>query len=60
MLSPVYLSGFGKEGDPKDALSRYHANVSKDVVEGRSIWEDIMTRHGREAQYWLDYIAYIR
>ena len=51
---------FGKQGDAKDALSRYHANVEKGVVEGRGIWEDIMTRHGKEAEFWMDYITYIR
>ena len=51
---------FGKKGDPMDVLSSYQANVERDIPDGRAIWDDIMTRHGRESQYWLDYIAYVR
>lgn len=32
----------------------------KDVSEGCGIFDDIMTRHGREAGYWMDYITYVR
>ena len=51
---------FGKQGDPEDVLSRYHANVVGDAAEGRAIWDDVMTRHGAEAAYWMDYVAYLR
>ncbi len=54
------FTDYGKQGDAKDTLSRYHANIEKGVAEGRGIWEDIMTRHGKEAEYWMDYITYIR
>ena len=56
----VIITGFGNQGDVSDALSRYHANVERGVAEGRVIWDDIMTRHGKEAQFWLDYVNYIR
>ena len=51
---------FGVHGDPKDLLSRYHATMATSAAEGRSIWDNVMTRHGREAQYWLDFIDYVR
>ena len=60
MLLLFLTKDFGVDGDPRDLLSRYHANMTADAVEGRGIWDNIMTRHGREAHYWLDFISYVR
>ena len=40
-------------------LPRYHARLEArcygNMEEVRFLWDDVMTRHGREAQYWLEY-----
>ena len=55
----VSSADYGRDGDPTDMLPRYHAHLEArcygNMEEVRFLWDDIMTRHGREAQYWLEY-----
>ena len=55
----VSSADYGRDGDPTDMLPRYHARLEArcygNMEEVRFLWDDIMTRHGREAQYWLEY-----
>ena len=55
----VSFIDYGRDGDPTDMLPRYHARLEArcygNMEEVRFLWDDIMTRHGREAQYWLEY-----
>lgn len=50
---------FGQEGDPRDILSQYQASLEArcygNMEEARILWDNIMSRHGREADYWLKY-----
>ena len=55
----VSSADYGRDGDPTDMLPRYHARLEArcygNMEEVRFLWDDVMTRHGREAQYWLEY-----
>ena len=55
----ISLLDFGQEGDPRDILSQYQASLEArcygNMEEARILWDDIMSRHGREADYWLKY-----
>ena len=46
-------------GDPSESLARYQARLEAhhygNMEEVRSLWDGIMSRHGKEAQYWLEY-----
>ena len=61
---------YGNSGDPNDTLSRYQiameiqchkhdtseeSDQSDSYAEAKKLWKDVMTRHGREAKYWMDY-----
>ena len=61
---------YGNSADPTDSLSRYQIametqchkhDVSEDsdqsdyYAEAKKLWKDVMTRHGREAKYWMEY-----
>ena len=50
---------FGRYGDPTDSLSLYQARLESrcydNLEECRFLWDDIMSRHGREAKYWIQY-----
>ena len=50
---------FGREADSQDTLSRYQASLEarfySNLDVARSLWTEVMTRHGREAKYWLEY-----
>ena len=38
--------------------SRSEVSVHDDdhhYTEAKRLWKDVMTRHGREAKYWLEY-----
>ena len=53
------LVDYGKDGDPTDSLSRYQASLEArcygNMEEARRLWVDVMTRHGKQAQYWMEY-----
>ena len=61
---------YGNSADPTDSLSRYQIametqchkhDISEDsdqsdyYAEAKKLWKDVMTRHGREAKYWMEY-----
>ena len=50
---------FGRHGDPTDSLARYQASLEArcydNVEEARLLWSAVMSRHGRESHYWLEY-----
>jgi hypothetical protein len=50
---------FGRHGDPTDSLSLYQARLESrcydNLEECRFLSDDIMSRHGREAKYWVQY-----
>jgi len=50
---------YGRDGDPTDSLSRYQARLEArcydNMEEARFLWDDIMTRHRKQAEYWLEY-----
>ncbi|KAJ7387452.1 positive regulation of histone deubiquitination [Desmophyllum pertusum] len=51
---------FGKAGDPTNLLERYWARVEafhiNDVSECQRLWDNvILSNHGREAEFWLEY-----
>ena len=54
-ISPDY----GRDGDPTDSLSHFQAGLEArcygKIEEARFLWDDIMSRHGREAEFWLEY-----
>lgn len=56
----MFLIDFGKKGDPQDTLSRYQASLEArcygNMEEARLLWTDVMTRHGNQAQYWLEFV----
>ena len=65
------LSGtdYGHSVDPTDSLSSYQIAMETEChkhspseesshdhyTESKRMWKDVMTRHGREAKYWLEY-----
>lgn len=55
-----FLLDFGKNGDPQDILSRYQASLEArcygNMEEARLLWTEVMTRHGNQAQYWLEFV----
>eukprot|EP00731_Ephydatia_muelleri_P021564 Em0014g155a len=55
-----YMEAYYEQiGDPSESLARYQARLEAyhygNVEEVRSLWDGIMSRHGKEAQYWLEY-----
>ena len=54
---PVY----GKDGDPTDSLSRYQASLEAccydNMEKARTLWVEVMSRHGKQAQYWMEYAS---
>ena len=59
MLCLVPFAEFGRHGDPTDSLSLYQARLESrcydNLEECRFLSDDIMSRHGREAKYWVQY-----
>ena len=53
------FTDYGKDGDPTDSLSRYPASLEArcygNMEEARRLWVNVMTRHGKQAQYWMEY-----
>jgi hypothetical protein len=53
-------ASYDREGDPMDSLSRYQASIEArcygNMDEVRLLWTDVMSRHGNQARYWLEYI----
>ena len=64
------LVDYGNSADPTDSLSRYQiameiqchkqcspedSSQSDHYTEAKRLWKDVMTRHGREAKYWMEY-----
>ena len=68
---PYTCIDYGNSADPADSLSRYQIAMeirchehssSTDTTDddhhysvAKRLWKDVMTRHGREAKYWLEY-----
>ena len=50
---------YGDHPDPQDSILRYQASIEarcfKNMEEARNLWEKVMSRHGREAEFWLEY-----
>ena len=71
MMLCSFSTDYGNSADPADSLLRYqiametrcqkHASSSEDsgqsdhYTEAKKLWKDVMTRHGREARYWMEY-----
>ena len=55
----VGFAEFGRYGDPADSLLLYQTRLESrcydNLEECRFLWDDIMSRHGREAKYWIQY-----
>lgn len=56
---------FGKDGDPTNLLERSWARVEafhiNDISECQRLWDNaILSNHGREAEYWLEYANILR
>ena len=68
---PYVRVDYGNNGDPTDSLSRYQIAMEMQChkhtpttdaeqsqhyySEAKTLWKDVMTRHGREAEYWMEY-----
>ena len=65
-----FSTDYGNSADPTDFLSRYQiametqchkqdssedSSQSDHYTEAKRLWKDVMTRHGREAKYWMEY-----
>ncbi|XP_067033706.1 squamous cell carcinoma antigen recognized by T-cells 3-like isoform X1 [Acropora muricata] len=65
-MATEYLQNyFGKEGDPTNLLDRYWARIEafhvQNITECQRIWDTvIMSNHGREAEFWLEYANILR
>ena len=66
LTNEVYLTrciavaiDYEQSGDPTESLSRYQARLEAhhygNMEEVRFLWDGIMGRHGKEAQYWMEY-----
>ena len=51
---------FPKNTDFIDSLNCYEASVEArcygSISKARTLWNDVMTRHGNQYEYWLQYI----
>lgn len=65
-MATEYLQNyFGKEGDPTNLLDRYWARIEafhiKNMTECQRLWDNvILSNHGREAEFWLEYANVLR
>ncbi|XP_064398817.1 squamous cell carcinoma antigen recognized by T-cells 3-like isoform X3 [Halichondria panicea] len=52
---------YGKDGDPTDSLSRYQASLEArcydNMETARALWVEVMSRYGKQAQYWIEYAS---
>lgn len=58
-------SYFGNDGDPTNLLERYWARIEafhcNNISECQRLWDNvILSRHGREAEFWLEYANLLR
>ena len=66
----ISFADYGNSADSSDSLSRYQiametqchkhdtleeSDQSDYYTEAKKLWKDVMTRHGREAKYWMEY-----
>lgn len=56
---------FGNDGDPTNLLERYWARIEafhcNNISECQRLWDNvILSRHGREAEFWLEYANLLR
>ncbi|KAL9980223.1 hypothetical protein ACROYT_G008778 [Oculina patagonica] len=56
---------FGNDGDPTNLLERYWARFEafhiKNISECQRLWDNvILSNHGREAEFWLEYANILR
>lgn len=65
-MATEYLQNyFGKKGDPTNLLDRYWARIEafhvKNITECHRIWDNaVLSNHGREAEFWLEYANILR
>ena len=61
IVSPAPSTVYGKDGDPTDSLSRYQASLEArcydNMETARALWVEVMSRHGKQAQYWIEYAS---
>lgn len=58
------IIAFPESGDPYYRIEKYYAFISLkrlgDVNKTREIWEDVVSKHGRDTEAWIHYITFER
>ncbi|CAO3625441.1 unnamed protein product [Cunninghamella echinulata] len=61
----AYISeAFPKEGDPYYRIEKYYARMEgkhfRNFEKARQLWEDVIKKHGKNSEAWLNYIEFER